>query len=280
MSEFETYLSTVLDDVKNSTVKEAMRYSLMAGGKRIRPQLLLSTLKAYGANAHVGYKAAAAIEMIHTYSLIHDDLPAMDNDTLRRGKPTCHVKYGEANAILAGDALLTQAFVLGANACEEADINCHIVSLLSRYSGADGMVLGQCLDLEGEAKKDITLEEMKEIHYYKTGRLLTLPLLCAAYLTHNEKDIPVWENIGSLLGLSFQIQDDVLDVTADETELGKNINSDADNNKTTYVTLLGIEDALSQANAYYEEALCLLDTLKINKEPLMEVFVALLHRKK
>ena len=197
MSEFETYLSTVLDDVKNSTVKEAMRYSLMAGGKRIRPQLLLSALKAYGAYAHVGYKVAAAIEMIHTYSLIHDDLPAMDNDTLRRGKPTCHVKYGEANAILAGDALLTQAFVLGANACEEADVNCHIVSLLSRYSGADGMVLGQWLDLEGEAKKDITLEEMKEIHYYKTGRLLTLPFLCAAYLTHNEKDIPEWEKIGS-----------------------------------------------------------------------------------
>lgn len=280
MSNFEAYLSTILDDVKKSIVKEAMQYSLMAGGKRIRPQLLLSTLKAYGENEQVGYKTAAAIEMIHTYSLIHDDLPAMDNDTLRRGKPTCHVKYGEANAILAGDALLTQAFVLGAKACDDADVNCHIVSLLSQYSGADGMVLGQCLDLEGEVKKDLSLDELKEIHYYKTGRLLTLPFLCAAYLTHHEKDIPVWENIGAYLGLSFQIQDDVLDITADEKVLGKNINSDANNNKTTYVTLLGINEALQQANIYYEKALDLLDTLDINKEPLMEIFVTLLHRKK
>ena len=280
MSEFETYLSTVLDDVKNSTVKEAMCYSLMAGGKRIRPQLLLSTLKAYGANAHVGYKAAAAIEMIHTYSLIHDDLPAMDNDTLRRGKPTCHVKYGEANAILAGDALLTQAFVLGANACEEADVNCHIVSLLSRYSGADGMVLGQCLDLEGEAKKDITLEEMKEIHYYKTGRLLTLPFLCAAYLTHNEKDIPVWEKIGSLLGLSFQIQDDVLDVVGDSSLLGKKVGSDQVNHKSTYVTLMGVEQSQMIVEQYFKEAMELIYKLKINHGLILEIMEKLKKRVK
>ena len=231
MNNFETYLQHICDALQDSKVKDAMQYSLMAGGKRIRPQILLAALQCYGIEERVGYPVAAAIEMIHTYSLIHDDLPAMDDDTLRRGKPTCHVQFDEATAILAGDALLTQAFLLGAMASEDAMVNCAIVKALSRYAGADGMVLGQIKDLEGEVKEDLTLAELKDIHYYKTGRLLTLPLVCAAYLTHHEEDIPAWEQIGSDLGLSFQIQDDILDVTSTVEELGKNINSDAQNNK-------------------------------------------------
>ena len=251
----------------------------MAGGKRIRPQILLAALQCYGIEERVGYPVAAAIEMIHTYSLIHDDLPAMDDDTLRRGKPTCHVQFDEATAILAGDALLTQAFLLGAMASEDAMVNCAIVKALSRYAGADGMVLGQIKDLEGEVKEDLTLAELKDIHYYKTGRLLTLPLVCAAYLTHHEEDIPAWEQIGSDLGLSFQIQDDILDVTSTVEELGKNINSDAQNNKRTYVSLLGIEEAQKEASFYYERAQQRLHELFDDAHALDAIFVALTKRK-
>ena len=279
MNNFETYLQHICDALQDSKVKDAMQYSLMAGGKRIRPQILLAALQCYGIEERVGYPVAAAIEMIQTYSLIHDDLPAMDDDTLRRGKPTCHVQFDEATAILAGDALLTQAFLLGAMASEDAMVNCAIVKALSRYAGADGMVLGQIKDLEGEVKEDLTLAELKDIHYYKTGRLLTLPLVCAAYLTHHEEDIPAWEQIGSDLGLSFQIQDDILDVTSTVEELGKNINSDAQNNKRTYVSLLGIEEAQKEASFYYERAQQRLHELFDDAHALDAIFVALTKRK-
>ena len=260
-------------------VIEAMNYSFLAGGKRLRPMLMLETYRMFGGKSEVIEPFMAAIEMIHTYSLIHDDLPAMDDDTLRRGKPTCHVQFDEATAILAGDALLTQAFLLGAMASEDALVNCAIVKALSRYAGADGMVLGQIKDLEGEVKEDLTLAELKDIHYYKTGRLLTLPLVCAAYLTHHEEDIPAWEQIGSDLGLSFQIQDDILDVTSTVEELGKNINSDAQNNKRTYVSLLGIEEAQKEASFYYERAQQRLHELFDDAHALDAIFVALTKRK-
>lgn len=279
MNEFETYLQHVLDEVSDSKVKEAMQYSLMAKGKRVRPKLLLAALKGYGWDEQRGYKTAAAIEMIHTYSLIHDDLPAMDDDTLRRGKPTCHVKFDEATAILAGDALLTQAFLLGATACDDAQINGAIVKALSHYAGADGMVLGQCKDLDGENKPDLTLEELKAIHFYKTGKLLTLPLVCAAYLAGHKEDCEAWEKIGSAIGLSFQIQDDILDVTSTIEELGKNINSDAENHKHTYVSLMGIKEAEKQADYYYEYAQKALHELAIDASALDEIFAALARRK-
>lgn len=278
MSEFETYLQHCLDEIPNSSVKDAMLYSLMAKGKRIRPRLLFATLQAYGKDFQMGMRCAAAIEMIHTYSLIHDDLPAMDNDTLRRGLPTCHVKYGEAIAILAGDGLLTQAFVLGSSACDEGCINARIAHVLAVYSGGNGMVLGQVKDLEGEQQADISLEELKAIHVYKTGKLLTLPFLCAAYLAQREEDISVWENIGKRIGLSFQIQDDILDVTSTAEVLGKNINSDLVHNKATYVKLMGIEQAQKEANRYYDEAFALLHTLALKEEPLHAMFKELTRR--
>lgn len=218
--------------------------------------------------------------MIHTYSLIHDDLPAMDNDTLRRGMPTCHVKFGEDVAILAGDGLLTQAFLQAAKTDCDSDTLVSILRLLSDYSGANGMILGQIKDLEGEADPNADVETLKDIHFYKTGRLLTLPFLCAALLAGRKADLDAWNKIGADIGLSFQIQDDVLDVTSTVEELGKNINSDAENGKTTYVTLLGIHQAQQDAKTIYERALqCLSDIPLKTAQPLLEIFEQLMNRK-
>lgn len=280
MNDFEQYLSHCLDELPESIVRDAMQYSLMAKGKRIRPLLLLKTLQAYGIDEHIGYPAAAAIEMIHTYSLIHDDLPAMDNDTLRRGMPTCHVKFGEDVAILAGDGLLTQAFLQAAKTDCDSDTLVSILRLLSDYSGANGMILGQIKDLEGEADPNADVETLKDIHFYKTGRLLTLPLLCAALLAGRKADLDAWNKIGADIGLSFQIQDDVLDVTSTVEELGKNINSDAENGKTTYVTLLGIHQAQQDAKTIYERALQYLSDIPLKTaQPLLEIFEQLMNRK-
>lgn len=279
MSDFESYLSHCLDTLEHSRVREAMQYSLMAGGKRIRPRLLLAVLRAYGFEETIGYPVAAAIEMIHTYSLIHDDLPAMDNDTLRRGMPTCHVKFGEDVAILAGDALLTQAFYTAAACTCRAEVLVEILKLLSEFSGANGMILGQIKDLEGEANPGIDHAGLQVIHYYKTGRLLSLPLVCAALLAGYREDAAVWERIGADTGLSFQIQDDILDVTSTVEELGKNINSDAENEKTTYVTLMGVEAAREEADRYYRRALAQLDALPLDAAPVRELFDQLMKRK-
>lgn len=279
MPDFESYLSHCLDTLKHSRVREAMQYSLMAGGKRVRPKLLLAVLRAYGLEESIGYPVAAAIEMIHTYSLIHDDLPAMDNDTLRRGMPTCHVKYGEDVAILAGDALLTQAFHTAAMCTCRAEVLVEILKLLSDFSGANGMILGQIKDLEGEANPSIDHAGLQDIHYYKTGRLLSLPLVCAALIAERNEDVAVWERIGADTGLSFQIQDDILDVTSTVEELGKNINSDAENDKTTYVTLMGIEAAQKEADVYYQRALAQLATLQLDAAPVRKLFDQLMKRK-
>lgn len=279
MPDFESYLSHCLDTLEHSRVREAMQYSLMAGGKRVRPKLLLAVLRAYGLEESIGYPVAAAIEMIHTYSLIHDDLPAMDNDTLRRGMPTCHVKYGEDVAILAGDALLTQAFHTAAMCPCRAEVLVEILKLLSDFSGANGMILGQIKDLEGEANPSIDHAGLQDIHYYKTGRLLSLPLVCAALIAERNEDVAVWERIGADTGLSFQIQDDILDVTSTVEELGKNINSDAENDKTTYVTLMGIEAAQKEADVYYQRALAQLATLQLDAAPVRKLFDQLMKRK-
>ena len=279
MPDFEDYLTHCLDSVPASRVRDAMQYSLMAGGKRVRPKLLLAVLNAYAQEEAIGYPLAAAIEMIHTYSLIHDDLPAMDNDTLRRGMATCHVKYGEDVAILAGDGLLTYAFAQAMKTACPADELVEICRLLSDYSGAGGMILGQIKDLEGEANPHIDLQSLQDIHFYKTGKLLTLPLLCGALLAGHKVDLPVWETIGADIGLSFQIQDDILDVTSTVEELGKNINSDAENEKSTYVTLQGIEKAKQDADFYYRRAITQHDSLKLDTEPVKKLFDQLMKRK-
>lgn len=253
MNDFEDYLQSLKTMFSPSRTCDAMFYSLLAGGKRVRPRLLFETVKGYGMPEKSAFPCAAAIEMIHTYSLIHDDLPAMDNDDMRRGRPTCHIAFDEATAVLAGDALLTEAFRVALQSSCDSSVLVQIISLLSEYAGVDGMILGQTLDIAGEKRTDLTQQELEQIHRFKTGRLLTLPLLCGALLCNHAEDVELFKQIGEKIGLSFQIQDDVMDVTFSQTQLGKST-SDEQNNKFTYVTLLGIDRATELADAYYNDA--------------------------
>lgn len=253
MNDFEDYLQSLKTMFSPSRTCDAMFYSLLAGGKRVRPRLLFETVKGYGMPEKSAFPCAAAIEMIHTYSLIHDDLPAMDNDDMRRGRPTCHIAFDEATAVLAGDALLTEAFRVALQSSCDSFVLVQIISLLSEYAGVDGMILGQTLDIAGEKRTDLTQQELEQIHRFKTGRLLTLPLLCGALLCNHAEDVELFKQIGEKIGLSFQIQDDVMDVTLSQAQLGKST-SDEQNNKFTYVTLLGIDRAAELADAYYNDA--------------------------
>lgn len=227
-------------------LKEAMLYSLEAGGKRIRPLLLFATLHAFDKNPMIGLFPAAAIEMVHTYSLIHDDLPSMDNDDLRRGKPTNHKVFGDANAILAGDALLTYSFQLIADASEQSvslKAKLALIQLLAKSAGAEGMVGGQVADMIGE-EKALNLQELEYIHVHKTGKLLTCSVMAGAILADvSEEQLGYLEKFSYHLGLAFQIRDDLLDVDGDESLIGKPVGSDEGNHKTTYPSLLGIDGA-------------------------------------
>ncbi|MBL4951457.1 polyprenyl synthetase family protein [Neobacillus sp. YIM B02564] len=227
-------------------IKESMIYSLEGGGKRIRPLLLFATLNAFGIDPRNGLQVAAAIEMIHTYSLIHDDLPSMDNDDFRRGKPTNHKVFGDAIATLAGDALLTYSFeVIGRIPTETAssDTKLSLIVEMAQAAGAEGMVGGQVADMEGE-NKTLTLEELEYIHIHKTGKLLRFSVIAGAILAGAHKT--QLENLSLFahhLGLAFQIQDDILDLTGNQQILGKPVGSDTANHKSTYPQLLSLEGA-------------------------------------
>ena len=250
--QIESLLENYINSLPDSTTKSAMLYSLTAGGKRIRPHLLYTVLKGYSVNPEIGNPFACALEMIHTYSLIHDDLPAMDNDDLRRGLPTCHKQFDEATAILAGDGLLTYAFEVAASSNEDSDTVIKCISILSKMAGPSGMVYGQQLDLEAE-NKVIDWTMLQRIHEHKTGCLLTAPLLMACILSEHEEDILAWKKIGFSLGLAFQVQDDILDIELTAKEFGKS-NSDQKNHKGTSVSILGIERAKEVMNDLYQSA--------------------------
>lgn len=278
MQRFEAYLEALQTSYRPSRTRDAMFYSLLAGGKRVRPRLLLALLKGYGKEESLGYPCAAAIEMIHTYSLIHDDLPAMDDDDLRRGRPTCHIAFDEATAILAGDALLSEAFGIVMKSECSAEIRGRLVELLSAYAGVDGMILGQTLDIAAERQPVSDIEALEKIHRHKTGKLLTLPLLCAAWLGDHPQDIEALQQIGERIGLSFQIQDDILDVTRSRQELGKST-SDEKNHKSTYVSLLGIEASQALADRYYEEAMQQIKGLHADTQELLSFLKELKDRR-
>ena len=250
--QIESLLENYINSLPDSTTKSAMLYSLTAGGKRIRPHLLYTVLKGYRVNPEIGNPFACALEMIHTYSLIHDDLPAMDNDDLRRGLPTCHKQFDEATAILAGDGLLTYAFEVAASSNEASNTVVKCISILSQMAGPSGMVYGQQLDLEAE-NKEIDWNMLQRIHEHKTGCLLTAPLLMGCILAKHEEDIPTWKKIGFSLGLAFQVQDDILDIELTAKEFGKS-NSDQKNHKGTSVSILGIERAKEVMNDLYQSA--------------------------
>ena len=275
--EIEQCLNSILEDVKDGVVKEAMYYSLLAPGKRLRPMMMLKVIQSYGVNYRPFIDIACAIEMVHTYSLIHDDLPAMDDDDLRRGRKTCHKQFDEATAILAGDALLTQAFVVISHSQipDQQKIEC--LKILSSASGQEGMIYGQQQDILFENKK-ASLEDLMDIHLHKTGKLIIAPLVMGSILANHENDCEIFEEIGEKIGIAFQIQDDVLDIIGDEKLIGKKIGSDLSSHKSTYVSLLGIEKSQTLVKQYFNEALQLVYNLKVNHGILIELLQTILKR--
>ena len=278
IQEINTRLIKITDCFQDSKVKDAMKYSLLAGGKRIRPLLMLRIIQSYGLNYHDYLDAACAIEMIHTYSLIHDDLPGMDNDDLRRGKPTCHRQFDEATAILAGDGLLNEAANVILKANYNSELKIALLSILYQASGVNGMILGQALDIKFENKK-ANRKELDLIHHHKTGDLISASMQMGA-LVANVNDLETFKEIGYKIGLAFQIQDDILDVVGNSELLGKNVGSDIENNKSTYVTLMGVEKSQEIADCYFNESTALINKLKINHELILEVLEKLKRRVK
>jgi len=235
---------------------DAVRYSLTVGGKRLRPILCMAGCEAVGGDFKTAVVPACAIEMIHTYSLVHDDLPAMDNDTLRRGHPTTWVKFGEATAILAGDALLNRAFEVLADWDFECSTKVRVISEIARASGMLGMVLGQQCDMDAENRKDVSREELFFMHRKKTGRLITASVVVGAIVGGgSEEEISALRGYGDSIGLAFQIVDDVLDVVGDASKLGKSTGADAQKGKVTFVTLFGVEGARRMAVEEVERAI-------------------------
>ena len=268
------------------TIMEAMNYSILAGGKRLRPMLMSETYRLFGGKSKVIEPFMAAMEMIHTYSLVHDDLPAMDNDALRRGLPTVHVKFGEDMAILAGDALLNFAFETACQgfAVKPGDANVEkAFAVLAKKAGVYGMVGGQVVDVESEKSDDcsITREKLDFIYRLKTGALIESSMMIGAILAGASSDeVSRVEQIAAKLGLAFQIQDDVLDVTSTLEVLGKPVGSDEKNNKATYVTFEGLDKAVSDVERISKEAEEQLDDLGYDDAFLKELFEYLIHREK
>ena len=249
----------------NSLIYDAANYSLNVGGKRIRPILFMLVYNMYKGKDKEIIDMAAAIEMIHTYSLIHDDLPAMDNDDLRRGKPTCHKQFDEATAILAGDGLLTYAFEVLAKA--DLPHNALAVQILAKCAGSSGMVLGQTLDMHEDSRVDY--KALEDIYKYKTGCLFSAALMLGAIASNkvDDKTFSTWDSIGTKIGIAFQIQDDLLDVRMDSAALGKS-NSDIRNEKVTAVSLLGEEQAEKLMNELYAECDKMLSNIELEIEQI------------
>lgn len=250
-------------DAVPSRLHGAMRYSVLGGGKRIRPALMFATAQALGLSEDDVEAAACAIELVHVYSLVHDDLPAMDDDDLRRGKPTCHVVFGEAHAILAGDGLQAEAFnIMAEDGSVAPSLRIEAISLLAEASGWKGMVGGQALDLEGEALASYGLDHLKTIHRLKTGALIRASLEIGAVLAGAEPtQREALREAGSALGLAFQIQDDILDATSDGATLGKRAGKDVGRGKITYPALLGLDGARRALVEATEKALWHLQSL-------------------
>ncbi|WNN49397.1 (2E,6E)-farnesyl diphosphate synthase [Siccibacter colletis] len=250
---------------QNTPLVEAMRYGALLGGKRLRPFLVYATGEMFGVKQETLDAPAAAIECIHAYSLIHDDLPAMDDDDLRRGQPTCHIKFGEASAILAGDALQTLAFSILSDAPMEGvamQDRLAMVSELAQASGVAGMCGGQALDLSAEGQQ-VALDALERIHRHKTGALIRAAVRLGALSAgiRGREALPALDRYAESIGLAFQVQDDILDVVGDTATLGKRQGADQELGKSTYPALLGLEQAQLKARDLYEDALRALETL-------------------
>lgn len=265
-------------------IMEAMAYSVTAGGKRLRPMLMQETYHLFGGEGEEIEPFMAALEMIHTYSLVHDDLPAMDNDEYRRGKKTTHVVYGEAMGILAGDALLNYAFETSVKAFEIAPEKALLIGkamkILAQKAGIYGMIGGQVVDV-ASCGMGLDQKKLDFIYELKTGALIESAMMIGALLAGaDDEDVAIVEKIASDIGLAFQIQDDILDVTSTTEELGKPVHSDEKNEKTTYVTLKGLEEASKDVERISGEAISLLLGLEKENPFLIELIKELIHRKK
>lgn len=289
---FETFSNQVIEEMEEQlysmveelhapkNLKDAMLYSLKAGGKRIRPILVFATLDAYGQDFRKGIPVACALEMIHTYSLIHDDLPSMDDDDLRRGMPTNHIKFGEAHAILAGDSLLTFAFEVMTKLDVASDVQIRLIKELAIAAGPEGMVGGQVADMEGESRK-LSLEELEYIHRNKTGKLLAYGPVAGAILAGaSDEEVEKIREFAQYTGLAFQIQDDILDIEGSESLIGKPVGSDIHNDKTTYVSLYSLEEAKNILEDTNITAKTILNSLTIKQELLLEICDIIVNRKK
>ena len=258
-----------------SNIHESMHYSLFAGGKRLRPSLLIAAAEAVGGSRYDVLPFAVATEFLHTYTLIHDDLPALDNDSLRRGKPTNHKVFGEAIAILAGDALLTQAFVLMTDSLGMASIpqkNLLRASHdMARALSSTGVIGGQVVDLESEGKP-VDAETLEYIHIYKTGFFFKSCVRCGAILSQaTVSQIKALSSFGAHIGLAFQIIDDILDITGDRETLGKDIGSDIENEKATYPAFFGMEKSKAKAEELVDQAIVCLENFDERANPLREI---------
>ncbi|MGD9211576.1 MAG: polyprenyl synthetase family protein [Desulfobacteraceae bacterium] len=268
----ERELDRLFQGEKFTTIIEAMRYSLMAGGKRIRPVLCIAAAEAVGGNERDVIPAACAIEMVHTYSLIHDDLPAMDNDDLRRGHPTCHIRFNEATAILAGDGLLTLAFDMLARSGLVSDINSlkwlKVIQLLATAAGYPGMIEGQMQDMTAEGKR-LTLEQLETMHCLKTGAMIETALVIGAILGNGTKSQQQdLAKFGRKIGLAFQVTDDLLNINGDPHEMGKAVGTDQSRGKNTYPALLGLAASEDLAKDLIEQALQAIALFDGKAEPL------------
>lgn len=296
MSNFENQLKNKTEDVQNiiyrfcpkeeglqCLITEAMNYSIKAGGKRLRPLLILETLKLFQGEEAEAYPFMAAMEMIHTYSLVHDDLPAMDNDMYRRGQKTTHAVYGESIGILAGDGLLNFAYEIMSEAVlksKNPERMAKAMAIIAKKAGIYGMVGGQTVDVINEGK-EISIDTIEFIHELKTAALIEASMMAGAILAGaSDEDVAKIEHIAKNVGVAFQIQDDILDVTSTMEVLGKPVLSDEKNNKFTYVTIMGIEKSKNQVKIYSDEAIDMLDSLEYENEFLRKLIIKLINREK
>lgn len=278
----ERYLPA--DSVHPQSIHQAMRYSVFAGGKRVRPVLMLAACDAVGGSPDTALPAACAMELIHTYSLIHDDLPAMDNDDFRRGRPTNHKVYGEAVAILAGDGLLTEAFKLVSDprfaSGLSADTKLAVIHEIASCAGTFGMVGGQVVDMESEGKPEIDLPTVQYIHAHKTGALIKASVVCGALLGGAEENqLQAVRRYGEAAGLAFQIADDILDIEGTTEEIGKDAGSDQARGKATYPAILGLSAAKQEAAYMMEQALLAIEPLGRAADPLRAIARYIVERK-
>lgn len=281
--EIESYLKECFKNqgTYDKELYEAMDYSLNVGGKRIRPLLFINTYSVYKDNYKDVMDIAVAIEMIHTYSLIHDDLPCMDNDDLRRGKPTNHKVYGEAMALLAGDGLLSEAMSTMFKYCSDKDMNAvKACGLIAKACSAYGMVGGQVVDMISTGK-EISKEQLKYMHRKKTGALIEAAISSGAILGEApNNEYKLFKEFGEKVGLAFQIKDDILDIVGDSKTMGKKAKSDIENNKTTYVTTYGLEECKKMCAYITEECMDILSQINGDTEGLKKITEFLLERKK